>query len=74
MKKHSTNQSGFLQARGIITRLSGPQLAHALEFAGLVLVLVIAVRVAWVLIYGAAMRRYKLRLLARGRKVAPVRR
>ncbi|MET3389995.1 CPA1 family monovalent cation:H+ antiporter [Variovorax sp. 1140] len=58
-----------LQARGILTRLSGPQLTHALEFAALVLALVIGVRVAWLLIYGAAMRRYKLRLIARGRKV-----
>ncbi|RSZ39607.1 MULTISPECIES: sodium:proton antiporter [unclassified Variovorax] len=58
-----------LQARGILTRLSGPQLTHALQFAGLVLVLVIAVRVAWVLLYGAAMRSYKLRLIAQGHDV-----
>jgi CPA1 family monovalent cation:H+ antiporter len=58
-----------LQARSILERLSGPQLVHALQFAGLVLVLVIAVRVVWVQIYGAAMRTYKLRLIAQGHDI-----
>lgn len=51
-----------LQARGILDRLSGPALVHALQFAGIVLALVIAVRVAWVLLYGAVMRAVKHRL------------
>ncbi|MCR6480528.1 cation:proton antiporter [Variovorax sp. ZS18.2.2] len=51
-----------LQARGILDRLSGPALTHALQFAGLVLALVIAVRVVWVLFYGAVMRTVKHRL------------
>ncbi len=51
-----------LQARGILDRLSGPALIHALQFAGIVLALVIAVRVVWVLIYGTVMRAVKRRL------------
>ena len=51
-----------LQARGILDRLSGPALVHALRFAGIVLALVIAVRVVWVLFYGAVMRAVKHRL------------
>ncbi|MFH0129559.1 cation:proton antiporter [Variovorax sp. VaC1] len=51
-----------LQARGILDRLSGPALMHALQFAGLVLALVIGVRVVWVLFYGAVMRAVKHRL------------
>jgi Na+/H+ antiporter len=51
-----------LQARGILDRLSGPALIHALQFAGIVLALVIAVRVVWVLFYGAVMRAVKRRL------------
>ncbi|MGJ7524592.1 cation:proton antiporter [Variovorax sp. GB1P17] len=51
-----------LQARGILDRLSGPALTHALQFAGLVLALVIGVRVVWVLFYGAVMRMVKHRL------------
>lgn len=51
-----------LQARGILDRLSGPALTHALQFAGLVLALVIGVRVVWVLFYGAVMRAVKHRL------------
>ena len=51
-----------LQARGILDRLSGPALEHALQFAGIVLALVIAVRVAWVMVYGAVMRAVKHRL------------
>jgi NhaP-type Na+/H+ or K+/H+ antiporter len=51
-----------LQARGIVDRLSGPALAHVLQFAGIVLALVIAVRVGWVLFYGAVMRAAKHRL------------
>ena len=51
-----------LQARGILDRLSGPALTHALQFAGIVLALVIAVRVVWVLFYGAVMRTVKHRL------------
>lgn len=51
-----------LQARSILDRLSGPALVHALQFAGIVLALVIAVRVVWVLFYGAVMRAVKHRL------------
>jgi CPA1 family monovalent cation:H+ antiporter len=59
-----------LQARGIVDRLSGPALAHALQFAGIVLALVVAVRVAWVLFYGAAMRAVKHRLGFKPRGIA----
>lgn len=41
-----------LQARTIVERLEGPELLRALAFAGLVLVIVIAVRAAWVFAYG----------------------
>jgi CPA1 family monovalent cation:H+ antiporter len=40
-----------LQARAIITRLDPGQIGQALGFAGLVLGIVVAVRVAWVLAY-----------------------
>ena len=46
-----------LQARNILTRLSSASLWQALQFAGLVLVLVIAVRMAWVLAFGLLVRR-----------------
>lgn len=59
-----------LQARGIVDRLSGPALAHALQFAGIVLALVIAVRVGWVLFYGAVMRAAKHRLGFKPRRIA----
>jgi len=48
-----------LQARGILGRLSDGQLWHSLGFAGAVLGLVIAVRIAWVAVYGALMRRLR---------------
>ena len=45
-----------LQVRPILTRLAGDDLHEALVLSALVLVTVIAVRLAWVLIYGAASR------------------
>ena len=48
-----------LQARTILLGLSGAELWESLRFAALVLVLVIAVRLAWVLCYGALVRRFK---------------
>jgi CPA1 family monovalent cation:H+ antiporter len=40
-----------LQARAILQRLEGPQLGEALTFAGLVFVIVVVVRLAWVMSY-----------------------
>ena len=48
-----------LQARVILTQLEGPALLHDLEFAGIVLALVIAVRFAWVMTYGMTLRRFR---------------
>ncbi|MDB5895025.1 MAG: sodium/hydrogen exchanger, partial [Rhodoferax sp.] len=48
-----------MQARSILLGLDGPALWQALRFAGLVLGLVIAVRLAWVLCYGALVRRFR---------------
>ncbi|MDB5895222.1 MAG: sodium/hydrogen exchanger, partial [Rhodoferax sp.] len=48
-----------MQARSILLGLDGPALWQALRFAGLVLALVIAVRLAWVLCYGALVRRFR---------------
>ena len=47
-----------LQARGILSQLQGSELTHALAFAGLVLAAVILVRFAWVMSYGAIIRRF----------------
>jgi NhaP-type Na+/H+ or K+/H+ antiporter len=44
-----------LQARTILTQLHGDALRHALMFAGVVLALVIVVRFAWVMTYGATL-------------------
>jgi CPA1 family monovalent cation:H+ antiporter len=48
-----------LQARVILTQLQGPALRQALEFAGIVLALVIGVRFAWVMAYGLVLRRFR---------------
>jgi Na+/H+ antiporter len=58
-----------LQARIILTQLKGSELTHALTFAGLVLAAVILVRFAWVMTYGAVIRR----LLPPGRPVPSAR-
>ena len=47
-----------LQARSILTQLQGTALRQALEFAGIVLVVVIAVRFAWVMLYGLLLRSF----------------
>ncbi len=43
-----------LQARAIVTRLPGSELRHALGFAALVVLVVVTVRTAWVMLFGAA--------------------
>jgi NhaP-type Na+/H+ or K+/H+ antiporter len=48
-----------LQARVILTQLQGDALKHALTFAGIVLAVVIGVRFAWVMIYGATLRFFR---------------
>ncbi|MDB5998574.1 MAG: sodium/hydrogen exchanger, partial [Rhizobacter sp.] len=48
-----------LQARAIVERLSGQELVDALKFAGVVLLIVIVVRVAWVMTYGVLVRCFK---------------
>ncbi|MDB5817659.1 MAG: sodium/hydrogen exchanger [Rhizobacter sp.] len=47
-----------LQVRGIVGRLSADQLGTSLAFAAMVLAVVVGVRMAWVLIYGALARRF----------------
>jgi Na+/H+ antiporter len=51
-----------LQARIILTQLQGAALIHALRFAGVVLATVILVRLAWVMTYGAVVRRFRTHL------------
>jgi Na+/H+ antiporter len=48
-----------LQARAILSQLHGDALRHALMFAGIVLLVVIAVRFAWVMIYGVSLRFFR---------------
>jgi len=48
-----------LQARGILSQLPGNALKQDLEFAAIVLLLVIAVRFAWVMLYGFVLRRFR---------------
>jgi CPA1 family monovalent cation:H+ antiporter len=48
-----------LQARSILTQLPQNALKADLEFAGIVLLVVIAVRFAWVMLYGLALRRFR---------------
>lgn len=48
-----------LQARLILTELQGETLRADLQFAGLVLGVVIAVRFAWVMTYGVVLRRFR---------------
>jgi CPA1 family monovalent cation:H+ antiporter len=45
-----------LQARLILSHMHGPALWEALRFAGLVLVIIILVRLAWVMTYGIVFR------------------
>jgi CPA1 family monovalent cation:H+ antiporter len=54
-----------LQARSILTELPQNALKADLEFAGIVLLVVIAVRFAWVMLYGLALRRFR-RFVERG--------
>jgi NhaP-type Na+/H+ or K+/H+ antiporter len=46
-----------MQARGIVSRLSRGDLGHELAFAGIVCALVVLVRLAWVMVYTALVRR-----------------
>jgi NhaP-type Na+/H+ or K+/H+ antiporter len=48
-----------LQARGILDQLPPDKLQHALAFGGLVLATVIGVRFAYVMAYGAVLRRFR---------------
>jgi CPA1 family monovalent cation:H+ antiporter len=48
-----------LQAKSILNQLQGAALAHALTFAGLVLLAVILVRIVWVMSYGLLVRRFR---------------
>jgi Na+/H+ antiporter len=48
-----------LQARLILTELQGERLHADLEFAGIVLAVVILVRFAWVMAYGWVLRRFR---------------
>ena len=48
-----------LQARIILTQLQGDTLRDDLQFAGIVLGLVIVVRFAWVMFYGLLLRRFR---------------
>ena len=48
-----------LQARTILTQLQGETLRADLQFAGIVLGLVIAVRFIWVMTYGFVLRRFR---------------
>jgi len=45
-----------LQSRSIVARLQGPQLVHALWFAGAALLVCIVVRFAWVMLYNVLLR------------------
>jgi NhaP-type Na+/H+ or K+/H+ antiporter len=51
-----------MQARAIVMRLPAGELVHALSFAGLVLVVVIVVRIAWVMFVGFLRRRFRTQL------------
>jgi NhaP-type Na+/H+ or K+/H+ antiporter len=48
-----------LQARTILTQLQSDALLHALKFAGIVLVIVIGVRFAYVMAYGVVLRTFR---------------
>jgi Na+/H+ antiporter len=48
-----------LQARLILHQLPPEELRHALEFAAIVLAVVIGVRFAWVMLYGATLRFFR---------------
>jgi Na+/H+ antiporter len=48
-----------LQARTILTELQGETLRADLQFAGIVLAVVIGVRFVWVMTYGFALRRFR---------------
>jgi CPA1 family monovalent cation:H+ antiporter len=48
-----------LQARVILSKMQGQTLHHALVFSGLVLLLVIVVRFAWVMTYGLLVRTFR---------------
>jgi CPA1 family monovalent cation:H+ antiporter len=51
-----------LQARAIVQRLEGADLWHSLGFAGLVFLIVVGVRIAWVMLYGVIAARIAPRL------------
>lgn len=59
-----------LQARDILAHLHGPALASALRFALAVLAIVVGVRLAWVMLYGAVLRALRAGLARRGVAVA----
>lgn len=46
-----------LQARLVVQRLAGPELAQAFAFAGIVFAVVVAVRLGWVMLYNRLARR-----------------
>jgi NhaP-type Na+/H+ or K+/H+ antiporter len=48
-----------LQSRSIVARLQGPQLEHALWFAGAALLVCIVVRFAWVMLYNVLLRTFR---------------
>jgi Na+/H+ antiporter len=48
-----------LQSRTIVSRLEGPQLAHALWFAGAAFLVCVGVRLAWVMVYNMLLRRFR---------------
>jgi Na+/H+ antiporter len=47
-----------LQARAIVTQLDSSELRHALVFAGAVFLIVVAVRIAWVMLYNRVINRF----------------
>lgn len=60
-----------LQARQIVLHMGGSALSTALRFSAAVLAAVIGVRIAWVMFYGAAMRRLHPWLARHGVDAAP---
>ena len=55
-----------LQARVILTRLEGPELIDNLQFAAIVLAVVIVVRLLWVMLYGVMLRAVSHRFKGKG--------
>jgi Na+/H+ antiporter len=61
-----------LQARIIFSELEGAALRHALGFAAIVLLVVIAVRFAWVMFYGLLLRLFRSYVKRRSGQQMPV--